>query len=183
MRSSMRYVIEMVDPAREFDAASRAFGCFSSHIEKFYPVASSWFATIVLPEFARGKRRIWIASSDGKARGIAITKSDLEGEREQAKICTLFVNPLGRSCGIGTALLGHVVDWHDEQMFSSLRIRCPVRVRHMLEGLLSKRGFSPDKGIRIVPVSLEPEVTFRRLYPALRGALACELAYRILVQH
>lgn len=161
----MRYTIECTDPRADVDLACSAFHRFSPYIQRFYPAASEWFEVTALPQFMAWRRRIWVALHNSEPVGIVISKSDLV-HREKAKICTLFVDPRARGHGIGTGLLAAVVAWHDDNVFSSLTIRCPVRVQGELQPLLLAKGFIPLADPRTIPLSLEPEVSFYRFHPS-----------------
>ena len=76
-----------------------------------YPGFENWYWGKVLDGVANGRRKIFVVGAAEQPLAIAIAKRELD----ENKVCTLWVSPRARGSGIGSELLGEVVDWLDDQ--------------------------------------------------------------------
>ena len=75
-----------------------------------YPGFENWYWGKVLDGVADGRRKIFVVGPSEKPLAIAIAKR----EPDENKICTLWVSACARGSGVGSELLGEIVDWLDD---------------------------------------------------------------------
>ncbi|MER9107680.1 hypothetical protein NKH95_27610 [Mesorhizobium sp. M0848] len=77
-----------------------------SSVNSFYPGFSQWFRGRVIGEIDGPARRIFVSRDQCSINGVAIAKRGAE-----AKLCTLWVSPIGRHSGVARSLASDVFDW------------------------------------------------------------------------
>ena len=80
---------------------------FVSNFAVYYPDIDRWFTSKVQPGLTSGSRKILIDVANGKLNALSILKKS-DSER---KICTFWVAPAARGCGVGRRLLTNSIAW------------------------------------------------------------------------
>lgn len=76
-------------------------------VTRLYPGFDAWFLTKVVPGVRNGERRIVTSVTNGKLSGVAICKRSAS----EAKLCTMWVSPPARGCGIAAKLASEAFKW------------------------------------------------------------------------
>lgn len=103
-------VLMSVDPLSAQTALEEA------GVAQFYPNFEGWFFGKVVPGIRIGERRVITCVSDGALVGIAITKRT----ETEKKLCTLWVAPQARNCGVAAELAAEAFMWlgSDKPLFT-----------------------------------------------------------------
>ena len=78
-----------------------------AHLKATYPTFESWFWNKVVPGLESDTRRIFQFGPSGGPLGVAIAKR----ERDEAKICTVWIAESERGRGLARSLMEEAVDW------------------------------------------------------------------------
>jgi ribosomal protein S18 acetylase RimI-like enzyme len=103
-----------------------------------------------------------VAEVDGEVVAGAYLRPSVDGH---AELMSLYVDPVRRGSGIGTALLeaGFARMPQPEQVLWVLEQNAPAR------RFYARHGFTPDGGRQVLPLTGDPvEVRYRRVSPASR---------------
>lgn len=105
-----------------------------SNFAVYYPEIDGWFTSKVLPGLASGSRKILVDLDHGQLNALSILKKS-EAEK---KICTFWVAPRARGCGVGRRLLTSSMTWLE---CDNPLLTVPEQEIEGFRGLLSKTGF------------------------------------------
>lgn len=105
-----------------------------SNFAVYYPDIDRWFTSKVQPGLRSGSRKILVDAANGKLNALSILKKS-ESER---KICTFWVAPTARGCGVGRRLLTSSIAWLE---CATPLLTVPEKEIEAFTRLLSNTGF------------------------------------------